>query len=188
MLTTRHLSHHSARASFRLARSFSSSNTSNITSIRLYRIMLRLTNNLEGAFPLQQPLNPRDYGQARLFTMPTSSDKTLDIYKLFVNWHDDNPDLSTWYCSVSEMPYTDDEDEEEECTSLWASKAELKTAIRRAFRKAPKQEEFTVPMQRLAMDAILNIQEQARMQQRSSVSIDAERGVRVVATSRCVIT
>jgi hypothetical protein len=161
-------------------RSFAS-DASNTTSIRLYRIILRMVNNLNDSFPLQEPLNPRDYGQARLFSMHTQGDdSSLNLYKLFATWHHDNPYIQTWYSAVSDFEY----DDEEECFSLWASKAELKNAIRRAFCQSPSDD--IVPMQGLAIDAIQNIQQQLRMQQRSSVSINVERGIRVVATSRYV--
>ena len=145
---------------------------------------MRLVNRLNDDFPLQQPLNPRDYGQARLFSMPSSLDKTQDIYKLFVNWHDDNPIIYTWFNAVADEPF--DEDEDSDCTSLWASQVELKHAIRQAFAKTPTNDDLVIPMQRLAMNAIQNVQQQYSAQQQSSVSIDTERGVRVVATSRYV--
>ena len=165
-------------------RSFASDSNSNVMSIRLYRILFRMVDGLDDAFPLQEPLNPRDYGQARLFSMQTQGDSTLDIYKFFANWHQDDPYIPTWYTAVSSFEYNDsDHEEETHSSSLWASKAELKHAIRQAFRKSPTSQDI-VAMQKLAIYAFQDIQQQQRMQQRGSVSIDVERGVRVVATSR----
>ena len=97
----------------------------------------------------------------------------------------------------TDTPY-DEERNDDDTNSLWASQSELKTAIRHAFQSSTlltnsnndddDNRTVILSLQRLAMDAIFHISQQCNLQQHSSVSMDMERGVRVVATSTCIGT
>jgi uncharacterized protein affecting Mg2+/Co2+ transport len=165
-----------------------------------------VNTKLNDSFPLQEPLTPAQYGNASLVSLQGNnkhhgeSNKSYEIYRLFCTWQDENPFIGTWYSIVADVSYDkqrddDDDDDDDGTYSIWASKLELKIAIRKAFDKSryllidnPKTKSFTLSLQRLAIDAIHTISQQYYMQKRSSVSIDTERGIRVVATSKCIGT
>jgi hypothetical protein len=166
-----------------------------------------VNTKLNDSFPLQEPLTPAQYGNASLVSLQGNnkhhgeSNKSYEIYRLFCSWQDENPFIGTWYSIVADVSYDkqrdddDDDDDDDGTYSIWASKLELKIAIRKAFDKSrylliddPKTKSFTLSLQRLAIDAIHTISQQYYMQKRSSVSIDTERGIRVVATSKCIGT
>lgn len=183
-------------------RRFSSSSTlktkQNTTSIRLYRILLRMVNGLNDSLPLQSPLDPRDYGQASLLrnSQKSFNSPIIQLYTAFCVWNDhlDENIMMTWYENVTAGDYIDfDESRAEYPSSLFASRDECKSAIRQAFRRAVPSSDtenddtaLVLSMQRLAMQAIQDVQQQQYLQSLSSVSIDADNRVRVVATSRCV--
>ena len=163
------------------------SNTSKITSIRLYRILMRLCNGLDYSIPLLKSLDPRDYGQAQIFSKPPYSPFPQDdIYMLFYEWNKGNsPFIDTWFDNVhwEELCLDQYHEREHVYTSLWVEKPELKQAIHCNFHSCP--DSLVVSMQRLAIDAVKLLQEQQDMQHRAtcSVSLDEERGVRVTAMS-----
>lgn len=71
-------------------------------------------------------------------------------------------------------------------SSVSASKAQVKEAIRRAFLKcSTATDETAVQLQRVAMGAIQSINEQELIRRKSSISMDVDQGVivRVVATN-----
>lgn len=142
---------------------------------------MRLCDGLNYSIPLLKPLDPHDYGQARIFSMPTSSYSPMDdIHQLFYDWNDEAPFIDEWFLSVFDFH----QEEKQEYTSLWVQKPALKQAIRFAF--CASSGTLVVPMQRLAIEAIKSLQEQQDIQRRTSVSLDVERGVRVIAMS-CLI-
>lgn len=159
-----------------------------------------MTNGLNDSLPIQQPLDPRDYGQAQLsFTDAYSLDsKTEQVYKLFYEWHanDDSNQkvLDDWYCNVADLPPPEHYHENVSPSFMWTTKAQLQQAIRQAFRRAiiipstntNPDSTLILSMQRLAMNAIQDVQQQSLLQSHSSVSVDTERGLRVLATSRYV--
>jgi uncharacterized protein affecting Mg2+/Co2+ transport len=167
-------------ASFRTTtKAFEKGNT---TSIRLFRILMRLSEGLDYGIPLLKPLDPHDYGQARIFSMPSSHDE--DVFRLFKKWNNEAPFIEEWFQSVSSC---EEEPIEYEYTSLWINKHELKQAIRLAFRTSTDTTlVVVVPMQRLAIDAVQSLQSQKDIQKRTSISFHVNERIRVIATSRCI--
>jgi hypothetical protein len=175
---------------FRLAhsqnqfRSFASNK--NVATVRLYRILFRQLRALptETPFLLQPPLNPRDYGRARLMNTPESSETGL--FQLFARWYEeenDDEDINDWYQDLvgRELAHEDYQHDGDIDTCLWTSQEAVRSAIRTAFR-ASHATLPTIAQQRFAIMAIQWLQDVEKMIQRSSVS--TENGLRVVATSR----
>jgi len=155
-----------------------------------------VNTKLDDSYPLQQELNPSDYGHATLYSQISGKEETtVEIYKLFRDFHkDDCPEVVyDWYNNVvDDAWYHDGHADDPIVNSFWASKVQVKTAIRQAFRNPSTIEEMNdmpellLSLQRLAMYAVSDLSKQHSLQQKSSVSIDAERGVRVIATSSCI--
>ena len=88
----------------------------------------------------------------------------------------------------------DEEDQDDSYlpdVSLYVSPLDLKRAVRKEFLttsistdKLTKQD--ILNMQRFAIDSISLLEEQRRMWDRTSISVDNDRGIRVVATSKCI--
>jgi uncharacterized protein affecting Mg2+/Co2+ transport len=75
--------------------------------------------------------------------------------------------------------------------SLYTSYSDLRYALRQGFRDFEsegntKKKKDIIAMQRFAIDSISLLEDQRRMWDRTSISIDKERGIRVIATSRCI--
>jgi hypothetical protein len=103
---------------------------------------MRLCDGLNYSIPLLKPMDLHDYGQARIFSMPTSSYSPQDdIYRLFYDWNDKAPFIDEWFLTVFDFL----QEEKQEYTSLWCKKSELKHAIRFAFCASP--ETLVLPMQ-----------------------------------------
>jgi hypothetical protein len=165
-------------------RSFASSN---VATVRLYRILFRQLRALptDTSFILQPPLNPRDYGRARLMSTPDESSDT-DLFQLFARWYEeenDDEDINDWYQDLvgRELANEDYQHDDDIDTCLWTSQEAVRSAIRTAFR-ASHATLPTISQQRFAIMAIQWLQDIETMIQRSSVS--TENGLRVVATSR----
>lgn len=167
-------------------RSFASTTSKNVATVRLYRILFRQLRALptDETFILQSPLNPRDYGRARLMTTPESSE--TDLFQLFARWYEeenDDEDINDWYQGLvgRELADEDYQHDDDVDTCLWTSQEDVRNAIRVAFR-ASHDTLPTIAQQRFAIMAIQWLQDVETMLQRSSVSV--ENGLRVVATSR----
>ena len=80
----------------------------------------------------------------------------------------------------------DDLDDDPTAYALWATPADIRKAIRQAFERSSTESEKRTDMHRLAIEAIQTLKEQAKIQRQTSISVDMNRGVRVVATSRYV--
>lgn len=75
--------------------------------------------------------------------------------------------------------------------TLYVPHFDLKRALRHGFHSHINIEnELTkkqlLDMQRFAIDSIKLLEDQRKMWERTSISIDKERGIRVIATSRCI--
>lgn len=76
--------------------------------------------------------------------------------------------------------------------SLYVSYLDLKQALRQGFtatsdiNSSNVTKQQIVDMQRFAIDAISILEDQIRMWHRTSISTDRERGIRVIASSRCI--
>lgn len=165
--------------------------------------MRAVNTKLDDAYPLQHELNPRDYGHANLYSQISGQEETIvEIYKLFRDFHkDDCPEIVyDWYNAlVEDAWYHDAHADDPIISSFWALREQVKSAIRQAFRnpntlnmewsiERMNDTPAVLSLQRLAMYAVSDISKQYELQQKSSISIDAERGIRVVATSSCIGT
>lgn len=97
--------------------------------------------------------------------------------------------------TVDEDDYDDAneiESDEQDYTdlSLFVSNADLKFALRQGFKSSSTEKNLTkkdvVDMQRLAIDSINLLEEQEKMFGRTSISVDEERKIRVIAVSKCI--
>ena len=87
-----------------------------------------------------------------------------------------------------------DYDDEERARGYWTTRRQIETAIRVAFQKTviptkeaqPGSPSAMMRYHRLAIDATRCLREQESIQQRTSISVDPERGIRIVATSSCI--
>ena len=74
--------------------------------------------------------------------------------------------------------------------SLFVSSLDLKFALRQGFKSSCTEKNLTkkdvLDMQRLAIDSINLLEEQAKMFERTSISVDEERKIRVIAVSKCI--
>jgi uncharacterized protein affecting Mg2+/Co2+ transport len=162
---------------------------------------MRLAQGLDYSIPLLKPLDPHDYGQARTFFMempssPTNSNNNPrvpeadDIFRLFREWNIEAPFIEEWFQSVADQIWEEQPNVSNNNTLLWIDKHQLKQAIRRAFCASWPDTTTTttllVPMQQLAITAIQSLQSQGDIQKRTSVSLNVNKGVRVIATSRCI--
>jgi uncharacterized protein affecting Mg2+/Co2+ transport len=158
----------------------------NTTSIRLYRILMRLSRRLDYSKPLLKPLDHHDYGHARTFFMASSTHHDnhhhvpQEVFRWFKECHDKDPFVEEWFQSVSDFGPLGDEPKDD--TLIWIDEDQLKEAIRSAFRTS-MPDKLLVPVQRLAIAAIQSLQYQGDMQKRTSVSINVDMGIRVIATS-----
>jgi len=185
-----------------------------VLTLRLYRILLRLAREQlaadgkdddhdvnsvvpppESVVLLQPPLRASDWGASRYQPIPTARD-ARDILRLWGQWlcHDprDDPGLRAWLWAEvlrdddagggeDEMD-DDDDDESHRVPSLWVTPGQLVEAVRGTFRAAPPPSTTTNAW---ALAAVRALQHQRELQRRTSVSV--ERGIRVVATTRCVL-
>ena len=101
--------------------------------------------------------------------------------------------------SDSDSDDSDDDDDfdyedEERARGYWTTRRQIETAIRVAFQKTaiptkeaqPGSPSAMMRYHRLAIDATRCLREQESIQQRTSISVDPERGIRIVATSSCI--
>ena len=93
--------------------------------------------------------------------------------------------------SNDEEDTSDDDESYLSDLSIHASQLDLKNALHKGF-GAPENEgsellkKDVLDMQRFAIDSINFFEEQRKMWERTSISIDEERGVRVIAVSKCI--
>lgn len=168
-------------------RSLSTSN--NVATVRLYRILMRQLQALPAQehFMLQPPLNPRDFGRARLMTSATSVPKSSpkELFKLFTKWNqaegDDDDEILQWYQELAGEALEESDFHDDDLDNcLWTAHGVVLDAMRTAFRSESSLD--TITRQRFAITAIQSLQDVESMLERSSVF--AENGLRVVATSR----
>lgn len=134
-----------------------------LTTIRLYRLMLRSCRLLEDPKSgkatevlLQTNLSASDWGRHSIFTPPASGDVVNDVYRLFYLWNeelDDDeeydrltylPTLEDWYYQVQKVSQDPGERGEGEVqstrirfpfiTSGWTTPEQVAMAIQHAFR------------------------------------------------------
>mmetsp|Transcript_9356 Transcript_9356/g.10676 ORF Transcript_9356/g.10676 Transcript_9356/m.10676 type:complete len:316 (-) Transcript_9356:282-1229(-) len=171
----------------------------NLTSIRLYRILLRELQFLPSrSFLLQQPINPQDYGRACLFRQAsleedTNNDKGINgamknICNFFSRWllndgsinNSKEEHILQWYKETVGQDVGSQDDNSGMC--LWTSRCALLSTFRHSFRSA--SDLSNTERHQFAMKAIQTLKGVTMMLERSSTS--TKDGLRVVATSSCI--
>ena len=87
-----------------------------------------------------------------------------------------------------------DYEDEERARGYWTTRRQIETAIRVAFQKTaiptkeaqPESPSAMMRYHRLAIDATRCLREQESIQQRTNISVDPKRGIRMLATSSCI--
>jgi hypothetical protein len=142
-------------------------------------------------FLLQPPLNPRDYGRARLVPSSVSDkvDSKTALFQMFTLWYtgygDDtqkDDQVLSWYRAMVGRDFHQDREGhvDEFDTSLWTTRNDIKRAVQAAFRAQIHLS--SIALQRLAILAIQSLQSAETMLSRTSTTLND--GLRVVATSR----
>ncbi len=195
--------HHIIRTMATLNRSDTSSNKdarARLTALRLYRILQRLCGRLiptaEGTIFLQNDISASDWGHYQIHDNVDDGDivtvdETEELIRLFLalsgadpvsgiskenEWYDELMGLLPKVADKNTYPGTH-----------WTTPAELRGAIRFAFRSSSSLSSLTpLELQALALRAIQMIEEQAKLWNQSSVSNTSNGLVRVTATSRCL--
>jgi hypothetical protein len=181
--------------------------SSSVTSIRLYRVLSRHIKTLPNEFLLQRPLDSSDYGRARLFHSPPSSQSSSYqsqqhpwdvILRTFRWWHG----ADDWYHSIVTNPAyypqlrtllpqqeswsdTDNDNnnnvdvDDDDNNSKPLSCWTTQGQLREAVQLAFRMAPVT--MQRYAVQAYPHVVEQLSLWKASSVSV--QHGIRIVALS-----
>lgn len=177
---------------------FSRRGISDVATVRLYRILLRQLQVLpSNSFLLQTPLNPQDYGRARLIhsLSPKAAGSQLAngyeihaLCKLFARWlladensREEEASILMWYKDTIGQELHNDRDHDDFDMCSWSSREILLSSLRTCFR-AKKSTVHKKEKLGFAIKASLYLQNVARMQEKSTTSI--KDGIRVVATSR----
>jgi hypothetical protein len=184
--------------------------SSSLTSLRLYRILLRQIRTLPAnQILLQPPLNPDEhYGRAEYFPKSRAFHLTRnDIYRLLYCWnnHPDTDDEKKncnnpwweWYSNwvvtnskdtndVTDDDHTDDYHRKDEIRG-WTNRDTLYQAIRYAFEYGKQhvqdmEKSKIVQYQNFAIHAIRSLEQVRQLHELSSISL--QDGLCVVATSR----
>jgi hypothetical protein len=161
----------------------------------------------------QPPLDARDYGQARILPsehiwLPQEDSKPLpekdDTHSTHLKERDLNEIIISYFNRWSKFPLHDDNDGDimnngqdwyplEQC--LVVSNSDLRRAIRNGFYSMSgggnegEMKKFKksaiMERQRFAIDCVSILEEQKKVwNENTSVSVDWDRGIRIVATSR----
>jgi len=198
------------RGTLPLLRSFattSSTASSNLVNIRLYRILQReclqlrrvLAANGQDTLLLQPQLDHDGAGGSRVLDNITeSTDRSiLRLFSLWVdkdedddddddNDDDDDDQVADWFESLS--PDKEEHELEDvwdgDFDTQWSTVSTVQQAIRYAMRNTPPDPTNQRLHQQLAIRAFQLLQEQKSMYQLSSTC--TEQGVRVTAVSRCI--
>lgn len=164
-------------------------NPLNRASLRLYRLLLRecrqlqrsSTSTSERHLMLSPPLDPRDWGRARLISASSSHNGTphhAPTSKTVLEFLDR---------ASSSAPTGEDD------ASVFVSASDVTDTVRSSFRDTAlhtdclsSRQAMVLHHQQRAIEAVKVLQTQRGMADRTFVTTDEERGLRVVATSRCI--
>jgi len=166
-----------------LKRMFSSTTNTNkstnsrTTSLRLYRILLRQLQQFPPEILLQPFPLPREAIKYKTVDHK-ASDSTTRILRTFRRCYNDNDDMKQWYQHV--VSSDDDENDDLTISATWATVQDIRSAIQYAFRHCPSN---NIGMQSIAIKASQAISIQAHLWECTSVSVDEEYGIRIIATS-----
>lgn len=181
----------------------------------LKRIINVTTGKDDDYMLLQPPLNHRDYGQARVLNSTKSllwrdekihrhdeEDVCKKILTFFKTWAqpvdtETKKEVGNFdeLFGISNSKDKDEQDEDGDSPmpelSLYVSKHDLNKAIHKGFMDSKKEKggltkRNVLDLQRFAIDSIKLLEDQRRMWDRTSISIDKGRGIRVIAVSRCI--
>jgi len=184
----------------------------NKTTTRLYRILLRecrlftsmdeelnqqtkTDENNEKNLLLQQPINPRDWGRARLFASGSinaahapKSQIILDFVSAYRSQWINPSDSNSSSAFISPLSSSDNESQIQD-TSALVSPMDIFHTIQTSFQISPSKTthasvEDITHQHRHAIDALRILQLQVSMFHRTCITYDHKRGIRVIATSR----
>lgn len=177
-----------------------------LKSIRNSKNKISTNGQIQDHFLLQPPLNHRDYGSAQFLkssecthwcdqSLPFQSDSMrqedarLEILSFFNWWVQNNNE--TFENEIVD-DYVMDEINPEALANLlvknvFVSYDDMRETVRQAFRMFAKdsvEKSDILELQRFAIESSRILQDQKELWERTSVSVDRERGLRIIATSR----
>lgn len=191
-------------------------NRTSLGLYRIFSRIISLEAKKNEFILLQPSLSHLDYGQARMIDATKCMiwrdneinnddaihNKILTFSKTWTEKEEDEEEEKVignfdelFGILHDEEDYDDDDEDQDDSylpdVSLYVTPLDLKRAVRKEFlTTSTSTDELTkqdiLNMQRFAIDSINLLEEQRRMWDRTSISVDNDRGIRVVATSRCI--